>query len=81
MGSVVPLRTDKLAPRHWGQDMRLYDPDGHYANFVVLAPDSPFTRKDAVRSFGRAADVYRFKSYTIMVWRKNLLPDLGPAVY
>jgi hypothetical protein len=34
-----------------------------------------------VRSFGRAADVYRFESYTIMVWRKNLLPDLGPAVY
>jgi hypothetical protein len=39
------------------------------------------SNQDAVRSFGRAADVYRFESYTIMVWRKNLLPDLGPAVY
>ena len=80
MGSIVSLPSDQLAPRHWEQDMRLYDPAGHTANFVVLAPDSPFTRKDAVRTFGRPADAYRFKSYTIMVWRKNLLPDLGPAI-
>ncbi len=79
MGSIVSLRSDKLAPRHWEQDMRLYDPVGHYASFVVLAPDSPFTGQDAVRTFGQPADVYRFKTYTIMVWRKNLLPDLGPA--
>jgi len=46
----------------------------------VLAPDSPMTEKDAVRTFGRAADVYRFQTYTIMVWRGNLLPDLGPAI-
>jgi hypothetical protein len=80
MGSIVPLRSGTLAPRHWEQDMRLYDPAGHFASFVVLAPDSPFTGKDAVRTFGQPADVYLFKTYTIMVWRKNLLPDLGPAI-
>ncbi len=80
MGSIAPLRGDRLAPRHWLQDMRLYDPAHHYANFVVLAPDSPFTGQDALRTFGQPADVYRFKTYTIMVWRKNLLADLGPAV-
>ena len=53
MGSIVSLPSDQLAPRHWEQDMLLYDPVGHSANFVVLAPDSPFTMKDAVRTFGR----------------------------
>jgi hypothetical protein len=80
MGSIVSLRSGKLAPRHWEQDMRLYDPADHYASFVVLAPDSPFTGRDALRTFGQPADVYRFKTYTIMMWRKNLLTDLGPAI-
>ena len=33
-----------------------------------------------LRTFGPAARVYRFKTYTILVWGKNLLPDLGPAI-
>ena len=61
MGSVVPLRSGRLAPRHWEQDMRLYDPASRDASFVVLAPDSPFTRGDAVRTFGQPAAVYRFE--------------------
>jgi hypothetical protein len=43
-------------------------------------PRRPGSRKDAVRTFGRPAGVDRFEACTIMVWRKNLLPDLGPAV-
>jgi hypothetical protein len=80
MGSIVPPHSHHLAPRHWEQDMRLYDPAGHDASFVVLAPDSPFTGQDVLRTFGPPAATYRFKTYTIMVWRKNLLPDLGPAI-
>jgi len=80
MGSVTPLRGGRLAPRHWEQDMRMFDPAGHSANFVVLAPDSPMSEADVLRTFGPAAGVYRFKTYTILVWRKNLLPDLGPAI-
>ena len=37
-----------------------------------------FTGQDVLRTFGPPAATYRFKTYTIMVWRKNLLPDLGP---
>jgi hypothetical protein len=80
MGSVTPLRGGRLAPRHWEQDMRIFDPADHSANFVVLAPDSPMSEPDVLRTFGPAARVYRFKTYTILVWRKNLLPDLGPAI-
>ena len=80
MGSVTPLRGGRLAPRHWEQDMRIFEPADHSANFVVLAPDSPMSEPDVLRTFGPAARVYRFKTYTILVWRKNLLPDLGPAI-
>jgi hypothetical protein len=80
MGSVTPLRGGRLAPRHWEQDMRIFDPADHSASFVVLAPDSPMSEPDVLRTFGPAARVYRFKTYTILVWRKNLLPDLGPAI-
>jgi hypothetical protein len=80
MGSVTPLRTGKLAPRHWEQDMRIFDPATHRANFVVLAPDSPMSESDVLRTFGPAAHVYRVETYTILVWSKNLLPDLGPAI-
>jgi len=80
MGSVTPLRGGRLAPRHWEQDMRIFDPADHRANFVVLAPDSPMSEHDVLQTFGPAARVYRFKTYTILVWDKNLLPDLGPAI-
>ena len=80
MGSVTPLRGGRLAPRHWEQDMRIFDPADHSANFVVLAPDSPMSERDVLATFGPAAHVYRFESYTILVWHKNLLPELGPAI-
>ena len=80
MGSVTPLRDGKLAPRHWEQDMRIFDPATHRADFVVLAPDSPMSESDVLRTFGPPARVYRYETYTILVWSKNLLPDLGPAI-
>jgi len=80
MGSVTPLRDGKLAPRHWEQDMRIFDPATHRADFVVLAPDSPMSESDVLRTFGPPARVYRYETYTILVWSKNLLPDLGRAI-
>ena len=80
MGSVTPLRSGRLAPRHWEQDMRIFDPATHRADFVVLAPDSPMSESDVLRTFGPAAHVYRYETYTILVWGKNLLPELGPAI-
>ena len=80
MGSVTRQRSGRLAPRHWEQDMRIFDPVTHRADFVVLAPDSPMSESDVLRTFGPAAHVYRYETYTILVWGKNLLPDLGPAI-
>jgi hypothetical protein len=30
-----------------------------------------------VADFGRPARIYHFRDYTIMIWDKNLLADLG----
>ena len=44
--------------------------------FVVIAPRQPVPRKIVLKVFGKPAHTYRFESYTIMVWNKNLLADL-----
>jgi hypothetical protein len=36
--------------------------------------------RSPVATFGPPARVYHYQIYTIMVWRKNLLWQLGPAV-
>jgi hypothetical protein len=38
------------------------------------------SERDVLATFGPAAHVYRFETYTILVWHKNLLPELGPAI-
>jgi hypothetical protein len=60
--------------------MRIFDPATHRADFVVVAPDSPMSEPDVLRTFGPAARVYRFETYPILVGSKNLLPELGPAI-
>ena len=52
VGSVTPLPNGGLAPRHWEQDMRIFDPATRRATFVVLAPDSPMSESDVLRTFG-----------------------------
>jgi hypothetical protein len=80
MGSVAPGRDGRLAPRRWEMDMRIFDASDHRANFVVLASDAPFDRADVLRTFGKPAEVYQVQGDTVMVWHKNLLRDLSPAV-
>jgi hypothetical protein len=80
MGSVVPGRNGKLAPWHWEADLRPFSPAGHTADFLVLVPGGPVTPAQARATFGRPAHVYHYQTYTIMVWHKNLLRELGPAV-
>jgi hypothetical protein len=57
-----------------------YDPRLHYADFVVSTtgggPD-PVSYRIAVADFGRPARIYYFGGHTIMIWDKNLLPNLG----
>jgi hypothetical protein len=80
MVSVVVGRHGRLAPRHWEEDLRLADPATDSADFVVVAPGGVITEAEARRSFGRPVRVYRAAGDTIMVWRENLLRELGPAV-
>jgi hypothetical protein len=58
-----------------------YDRRLHYANFVVstTAGDTVLAipYRIAVADFGRPAQIYHFRDYTIMIWDKNLLADLG----
>ncbi len=79
MGSVGP-DPGGLAPWHWGMDMRLFNPATHSANFVLSMPGDAVTPARAALAFGRPAKVYHFQIYTIMVWNKNILRDLGPPI-
>jgi hypothetical protein len=73
----------RLIPSNIESDWAWYDPAHNSANFVVLTPGYPgypgFTSKRAVlATFGRPARTYHFGSFTVLVWHKNLLRDLGP---
>jgi hypothetical protein len=71
----------KSVPRAYQSDSSWYDPRLHYANFVVNSwADRPLAiipSGDLVKAFGRPARTYHDGPYTIMVWNKNLLADLG----
>lgn len=57
-----------------------FDPRLHYANFVVstklYGPQGYISPSRAIRAFGQPAHTYHFKSWTILVWNKNLLTEL-----
>jgi hypothetical protein len=78
MLSVTQGHDGRLAPRHWLADLRLADPATHAADFVVVTPGGPFTRAQAVATFGPPAKAYRYQGFTILTWEKNLLRQLGP---
>jgi hypothetical protein len=88
MVSVVPVVSDRpaagpavaLAARHWEADMRLADPAGHTADFVVVVPGGPVTQAQALAAFGTPARTYRYEAYTVLVWRGNLLSKLASPV-
>jgi hypothetical protein len=67
-----------LTARHWEAYRGWYDPAVHRANFVVLADTGAanVTGPQAVATFGQPAHRYRFHTYTILVWDKNLLAGL-----
>ena len=79
--AAVSWGADKSVPRAYQSDSSWYDPRLHYANFVVNnSADRPLAiipSGDLVKAFGRPARTYHDGPYTIMVWNKNLLADLG----
>jgi len=59
-----------------------YDPHRNSANFVVLFPGGAgypgYTQERAVlATFGRPARTYHVGAYTVLVWNRNLLTELG----
>jgi hypothetical protein len=60
--------------------MRIFNASHHTANFLLTVPGEQVTPARAHAAFGPPARVYHFKAYTIMVWNKNLLSQLGPPV-
>jgi hypothetical protein len=67
-----------LVPRHWEADSAWYKPAAHTANFVVLADTGAanVTGPQALATFGQPAHIYRYHTYTILIWDKNLLAAL-----
>jgi hypothetical protein len=85
----VELNGQRLSPFHDLQDSQWYNPASAAANFVLLYPgaasypggvpgDGPFDDMQAIlATFGKPAATYHVGSATVLVWHKNLLPDLG----
>ena len=79
----VSWENDYVAGGPYEFDKSWYDPNLHYANFVVLIqppiPIDPIALWEVRASFGKPQHVYYFSRYTIMVFNKNLLTDLVPS--
>ncbi|HEX6521752.1 MAG TPA: hypothetical protein VF070_17370 [Streptosporangiaceae bacterium] len=81
-GKVVIAPIFGASPYRWESESSWYDPAVSHPDFVVTVSSPPdeemFARPVVIhRVFGRPAQVYRYGRYTIMVWKKNLLTDLG----
>ena len=79
---LVNASSGRLVPSTFEGKAQWYDPDRNTANFVVLFPGVAeyrgFTQEQAVlATFGKPARTYHVGSYTVLVWDKNLLRELG----
>ncbi len=68
----------RLAPDSWENNLALANPATHTANFFVAGQGEQDKMSLALKMFGMPVRAYHFESYTIMVWDKNLLPELAP---
>ena len=75
-------RTTGAVPRSFESKASWYDPRASYANFILSNRAdgnnvSVVPMRDILPFAGPPAHVYHYKTFTIMVWNKNLLADLG----
>ena len=78
----VKPRGGRLVPSTYESKSDWYDPSRNTADFVVLsrgvAGYPGFSSERAVlATFGQPAQTYHVGSYTILVWNRNLLTELG----
>jgi hypothetical protein len=66
-----------IRPYPWEQDTSLLDPRHNYANFVIAAAHSGLTRPAIELRFGLPARVFLVGTFTVLVYDRNLLPDLS----
>jgi hypothetical protein len=86
-GGKVAIRTASwrpsgTVPRAYESEASWYDPRVSYANFIISNTAdgngvSVVPWRDILKFAGRPARIYHYKTFTIMVWNKNLLSDLG----
>ena len=80
-GTDLSAPQDTPVPRIYQSEVSWYDPKLHYANFIVNTgadkPQAIIPSGDWLKAFGPPAKTYQYGPYTIMVWNKNLLADLG----
>jgi hypothetical protein len=64
-----------IRPFKWQSDVQLAHTMAN-ADFVIISPSDDVHRNIVLDTFGRPAGSYRYGPYTILTWRKNLLPAL-----
>ena len=78
---VTSFRRPRAQPEAYQSKASWYDPRLHDATFVVSTrangANSYVSHRTVLDDFGPPQRIYRFGGYTIMVWNKNLLADLG----
>ncbi|HWG03039.1 MAG TPA: hypothetical protein VG164_14470, partial [Trebonia sp.] len=88
---TVSWRSGGDVPRRFEANTGWFDPRQNYANFIVTNAADTTPNRDgtprrssmiplpaiAALHAGPPARVYHYKTFTIMVWNHNLLPDLG----
>jgi hypothetical protein len=92
-GGRVAVRTPTWSttgavPRAFESKASWYDPRVSYANFIISntadgGGTSVVPSQDITAFAGPPAHTYHYQTFTIMVWNKNLLADLGspPSAY
>ena len=86
MLTVAWQGTGPSVPRWYQSSLGWYDARTSYADFVATNSadghrGSLIPQREIVATFGKPARTYHYGTFTIMVWHKNLLRDLGrPAL-
>jgi hypothetical protein len=73
-----------LSAYRWELDGQLLNQTANDVNFLVADAPAPYmpptvTSAEAIAQFGRPYRQYDYQGYVIMVWRKNLLSQLGSS--
>ena len=80
---VIPMQGAAKVPYPWVAKPSWFEPASSYANFVIATPGDTgngyaFAENSVRHSFGKPSAVYRYGSYAIMVWNRNLLLQVPP---